>query len=299
MKYTILDSHNYTSYTLPRNIKHIHTANGTDGSGGWVKIARITVTEAYADQPMTFTIAQRRIMQYRIHLLFTNSGSAAATAISEFIITRDNSWTDTNNDPRAYIIKPSDGIFDLYIRKTVSWDRIFVVDFTKADDGGGINYSITWENVHTADSEITGGTEAVKKLYLPTTTNYAGSSSVGGAATYVNGTLTNPPNEIEYAIPFHANPTTGSKSLLNNDGISYKCKEGTADALGWGILLLGNGVSSGTAGNKYGLVRMYPQTGNYYGQIRPVKKLTNNRTYLLPNESGYVILGIKDSNSNL
>lgn len=129
----VLDSGNYTSYALPRNIKHIHTASGTEGSAGWVKIARITVTNLYANHPMTFTIAQRGLMQYRIHLVFVNNGSVAAAAISEFIIARDNSWVDTNNNPRAYIIKPSDGIFDLYIRKTENYDHIFVVDFTKAD----------------------------------------------------------------------------------------------------------------------------------------------------------------------
>jgi hypothetical protein len=84
---------------------------------------------------------------------------------------------------------------------------------------------------------------------------------------------------------------------LNNNGISYKCKEGTASALGWGILLLGNNVNSGTAGNKYGIVRMYPQTGNYYGQIRPVTTLTGTRTYQLPDASGNVILGTKGSTS--
>lgn len=191
MKYTILDSHNYTSYPLPRNIKHVHTASGTEGTAGWVKIARITVTNLYANHPMTFTIAQRGIMQYRIHLVLVNNGSVAAAAISQFIIARDNSWTDTNNNPRAYIIKPSDGIFDLYIRKTEAYDHIFVVDFTKADGSEGDNYSVTWTNVHVAESAITGGTEAVKKLYLPTTTNYAGSSSVGGAATSANKLNTN------------------------------------------------------------------------------------------------------------
>ena len=174
----VLDSLNYTSYALPRNIKHIHTASGTEGTTGWVKIARITVTAAYADHPMTFTIAQRQTMQYRIHLVFGNTASVATTTISQFIITRDNSWTDTNNNPRAYIIKPSEGIFDLYIRKIEGYDHIFVVDFTKADNNEGNNYSVTWTNVHAADSEITGGTEAVKKLYLSTS-----GGTVNGAIT--------------------------------------------------------------------------------------------------------------------
>jgi hypothetical protein len=273
MKYTILDSHNYTSYALPRNIKHIHKANGTDGSGGWVNIARITVTEAYADQPMTFTIAQRRIMQYRIHLLFTNSGSVANTAISEFIITRDNSWTDTNNDPRAYIIKPSDGIFDLYIRKTVSWDCIFVVDFTKADENGGANYSVTWKNVHVADSAITGGTEAVKKLYLPTTTNYAGSSSVGGAATHVETSVAT----TDGARPVFYAYLGDNTRVVYNTNFTYNPSGNVLTA----TTFTGNTFKAGKANTTDGEMLFYNSGGSGVTTLKASAKSTSG-TYLLP-----------------
>lgn len=179
--------------TIPRSIKHIHAASGTEGSAGWVKIARITVTAAYANHPMTFTIAQRRVTQYRIHLVLVNNGSVATAAISEFIIARDNSWTDTNNNPRAYIIKPSDGIFDLYIRKIENYDHIFVVDFTKADDSEGLNYSVTWENVQVADSAITGGTEADKKSYLSTSGGTVSGTLVLSKIQDASGTENNSP----------------------------------------------------------------------------------------------------------
>lgn len=259
--------------TIPRSIKHIHTANGTDGSGGWVKIARITVTEAYADQPMTFTIAQRRIMQYRIHLLFTNSGSAAATEISQFIITRDNSWTDTNNDPRAYIIKPSDGIFDLYIRKTVSWDRIFVVDFTKADDGGGINYSVTWTNVHVDDSAITGGTEAVKKLYLPTTTNYAGSSSAGGAATNVATSVATTAGARPVFYAYLGDNTR----VVYNTNFTYNPSGNVLTA----TTFTGNTFKAGKASTIDGEMLFYNSGGSGVTTLKASAKSTSG-TYLLP-----------------
>lgn len=245
--------------TIPRSIKHIHAASGTEGSAGWVKIARITVTNLYANHPMTFTIAQRGIMQYRIHLVLVNNGSVAAAAISQFIIARDNSWTDTNNNPRAYIIKPSDGIFDLYIRKTEAHDHIFVVDFTKADNSEGDNYSVAWTNVHAADSAITGGTEAVKKLYLPTTTNYAASSSVGGAATSAAKLNTNAgaadrPVYFSGGVPVRCD-TPGSGSwfkgvpLIGTDGVMevgryfdmHSTNTGTTD---WDVRLDASGVSS-------------------------------------------------------
>ena len=227
----VLDSLNYTSYALPRNIKHIHTASGTEGTTGWVKIARITVTAAYADHPMTFTIAQRQTMQYRIHLVFGNTGSVATTTISQFIIARDNSWTDTNNNPRAYIIKPSDGIFDLYIRKIEGYDHIFVVDFTKADNSEGNNYSVAWTNVHAADSEITGGTEAVKKLYLSTSggtvsgtlvlskTQDASGTANNSPALIVGGAATSTHLELDAnEIMAKTDGTSTAALYINNDG---------------------------------------------------------------------------------
>ena len=308
MKYVILDSHNYTSYPLPRNIKHIHTASGTEGSAGWVKIARITVTNLYANHPMTFTIAQRGIMQYRIHLVFVNNGSVAAAAISQFIIARDNSWTDTNNNPRAYIIKPSDGIFDLYIRKTEGYDHIFVVDFTKADNNEGNNYSVTWTNVHAADSAITGGTEAVKKLYLTTTTNYAGSSSAGGDATNANAanvTVTDVPStststdtwKTSYGILFAQNPnTTQSNTLRKSHNLRfYHGPNGTANTVGIGELIVGNNTASGTAGNMQGRLILYSSSSSYHTIVGAAT--SSARTITIPAATGSIILGTKGSTS--
>ena len=267
--------------TIPRSIKHIHKANGTDGSGGWVNIARITVTEAYADQPMTFTIAQRGTMQYRIHLLFTNNGTAAATEISQFIITRDNSWTDTNNNPRAYIIKPSDGIFDLYIRKTVTWDCIFVVDFTKADENGGANYSVTWKNVHAADSAITGGTEAVKKLYLPTTTNYAGSSSVGGAATSAN--------------KLNTNAGAGDRPVYFSGGIPVQCAAPASGSWWKGVpLITTDGVME--IGKYIDFHKSNDSTADYDLRLQYTGTATG-KTVTIPGASGYVALLAKGGTS--
>ena len=281
MQYTILDSHNYTSYPLPRNIKHIHTASGTEGTAGWVKIARITVTNAYANHPMTFTIAQRGIMQYRIHLVLVNNGSVAAAAISQFIIARDNSWTDTNNNPRAYIIKPSDGIFDLYIRKTEGYDHIFVVDFTKADHSEGDNYSVAWTNVHAADSAITGGTEAVKKLYLPSTTNYAGSSSVGGAATSAN--------------KLNTNAGAGDRPVYFSGGVPVQCAAPASGSWWKGVPLIGtDGVTE--IGRMIDFHSTNTSTADYDLRLQYTGSATG-KTVTLPGASGYVALLTKGSTS--
>jgi hypothetical protein len=39
--------------------------------------------------------------------------------------------------------------------------------------------------------------------------------------------------------------------------------QGTASAAGYSILQLGNGTSTGTAGNKYGAIRIYGNKASY------------------------------------
>ena len=120
---------------------------------------------------------------------------------------------------------------------------------------------------------------------------YAGSNSTGGSALTVYGTLTNPSGQTSYAIPFHTDISSGDKSLLNNDGIVYTCKQGTASATGFGIIELGNAIDEGTAGNKYGLIRLYSrQGGGKYVQLYPATKLTANRNIMFPNAAGTVAL---------
>lgn len=75
-----------------------------------------------------------------------------------------------------------------------------------------------------------------------------------------------------------------------NIGFSMYVREGTDSQDGFAALKLGNTTDSGTAGNKYGLVDIYPKTGAYYGRLTTTGTLTANRTYTLPNSSGTVLI---------
>ena len=84
---------------------------------------------------------------------------------------------------------------------------------------------------------------------------------------FVYHTLANPSSDTTYAIPFGGNNTsTGTKQCHVNNGLGYRTKEGTKSAAGVSALLLGNGTTSGTAGNKAGRVRLY-STGTQYIDI--------------------------------
>lgn len=115
-------------------------------------------------------------------------------------------------------------------------------------------------------------------------------SGNASSATQVYGTLTNPTTSTNYPIPFHTGASSANKSLLNNNGLSYTTLEGTASAVGYGILCVGNKTDSGTAGNKYGIVRIYPKTGSKYGQLKVADTMTGDRTYTLPDKTGTVAM---------
>lgn len=118
---------------------------------------------------------------------------------------------------------------------------------------------------------------------------YAGSTTAGGAATTVTITNTENTSEVSKAIPFHDNSAGGPYGLLTNDGLGYRTLNGTASAPGISRIVIGNATASGTAGNKYGVVRIYSRQ-TYYADIQTATTYGANRTFTLPNASGTIAL---------
>lgn len=116
---------------------------------------------------------------------------------------------------------------------------------------------------------------------------YAGSTTAGGAATTVTITNTENTSEVSKAIPFHDDSTGGPYSLLTNNGLGYRTLNGTASALGISRIVIGNATASGTAGNKYGVVRIYSRQ-KFYADIQTASTYGANRTFTLPNKGGTV-----------
>ena len=127
---------------------------------------------------------------------------------------------------------------------------------------------------------INGNAASASKVY---STNTPGSSSHAG-----------------YSIPFFSGPidssspekndtaASGNKTVLHNGEFRLGLLEGTTSADGYAQLVLGNGIASGTAGNKYGKISLY-SSSTYAVQIIPAN-LTGTRTLTLPNASGTVAL---------
>ena len=103
-----------------------------------------------------------------------------------------------------------------------------------------------------------------------------------------------------YSIPFFSGPidssspekndtaASGNKTVLHNGEFRLGLLEGTTSADGYAQLVLGNGIASGTAGNKYGKITLY-SSSTYAVQIIP-GKVKGTRTFTLPDASGTVAL---------
>lgn len=80
----------------------------------------------------------------------------------------------------------------------------------------------------------------------------------------LNHTKTNPTSASVYGLTFHTTANTEEpKYLRTSDGIRCELREGTTSAQGYGALILGNGIDSGTALNKYGLIRIFGNSNSY------------------------------------
>lgn len=138
-----------------------------------------------------------------------------------------------------------------------------------ASNNGGTNYAVYHDNYHPLADSATRATNA----------------------TYEDWTETNPTSITTYYVPFGAgySTNTSNRGLLSNNGFSYRTQQGTASALGFSILNLGNSTGSGTAGNKQGAIRLYANDTTYTelrsqaggnGYIAYLPKLSSAHAYL-------------------
>lgn len=98
---------------------------------------------------------------------------------------------------------------------------------------------------------------------------------------------TNPTTSTLYYLPFITG-TSGNNSGRVNNGVRYQTLEGTASANGYGILILGNGTATGTAGNKYGRLDIFGSSAYCISLVSGAP--TANRTITFPNATGTVAL---------
>lgn len=100
----------------------------------------------------------------------------------------------------------------------------------------------------------------------------------------------NPTSETMYDFTFvpHSTRTTNQKPKVNSDCCVY-LRYGTTSVIGYSILRLGNGTASGSAGNKYGCLRIYSEKSGYVNLL-PTASSTTGRNISLPDKAGTIAL---------
>ena len=131
-----------SNITIPRSTKKIHCAVGTTAKTGYIKFCTLTVTGTYADHAVKFVMSQRSRPPYDLFVQFSSVNSTDCT-INVFSYT-----SNANQGASVYYVKTGTGVFDLYVQKVEAYDHLYVLDVLKADGHEGVQYTITFTDIH-------------------------------------------------------------------------------------------------------------------------------------------------------
>lgn len=130
---------------------YVHSANGTSATAGFVKFASLKITQNYTNAPIEVDILSRgRAMICRLYIQFSNASSADPTLTSFKY--------EGSVDYECYIVKSTTSTWDLYAKKSESYDTIYVVDFKNTYEDSGI--TTTWTNALVTSVPTTNATRA-------------------------------------------------------------------------------------------------------------------------------------------
>ena len=270
---------------IPRSTKHIHTALGTEGSSGYVKIATIKITGTYADHPVEFVISQRGRSPYHLYVQFHGQNNTDPT-LYEF-----KHFAPVNNGVDAYIVKSATSTWDIYIKKAEGYDHIYILDVLKADGDEGLKYSITYTNVHASSVPTTNQTKS-------TAVSFNGNAATATALTTSAGSATQPvyfsngkpvattytlgksvPSNAVFTDTKYTHPTTSGNKHIPSGGSSGQILRWSADGTAvWGAdnnTTYTDFVKSGSSA-AHGLVPAPPKTAG------TTKYLREDGTWVVP-----------------
>ena len=114
-------------------------------------------------------------------------------------------------------------------------------------------------------------------------------------STQIHVTETSPTSPTNYRLVFTSASATGNAHMrINNGDAQLTILEGTTSTTGAEILSIGNGIASGTAGNKRGTFRLYSQSTGY--DDITASNHTGQFIHTLPNSSGTLLNSVNYTN---
>lgn len=162
-------------------------------------------------------------------------------------------------------------------------------NITTANWGTARNISISDSDATNTGTAVSVNGSAAATLKLPATIK-ATLSGNASSATKIYTTSTNPSTITAYTIPFMASTSSGNQSLLMNDSIGFRTREGTQSSFGVAELRLGNSIAVGTGGNKMGAITMYGIGNNSTTLAMSRDSIDSDISLYLPAESGTLAL---------
>ena len=115
-----LDNHFYGS-TQQEGNRYAFSSPGEAGTAGYVLMARIAVTDANADTPITFVLSRRKAWApMTVHVCLANS-TATASVLSTFLYEGANYG--------AFLVQESPLAWAMYVQKSSAYDTITIQDW--------------------------------------------------------------------------------------------------------------------------------------------------------------------------
>ena len=190
----------------------VHSAHGTSSTSGYVQVATFKISAAYQNQPIYLEVAQRGLLFSTLEIRFNNANSTDLTIHSFY----------KTGGITAYIYKSDTSTWDLYIKKSDSYDTINILDYKQSSYLEGV--SVTWTDVMGDTTVPSGATEAT---LLPSAQNtwraiqtngtQIASTSVAYALNFANGNM------------ITVSGTAGSSSAANKIVINHNTVTTTAN----------------------------------------------------------------------
>lgn len=101
--------------------RYAFSSTGVSNTAGFVRMARITITAANADTPLTFVFTQRKAQSpMTVHAVLNNSALTASSL---------SSFTYEGTNYGAYLVHADTLAWDLYVLKSSTWDSITLQDW--------------------------------------------------------------------------------------------------------------------------------------------------------------------------
>lgn len=154
---------------------YVHKATGTSGTAGYVGVARITISGAYTNIPLYFKFDSRSRVSCEVWIQFKNLNGTDPDV--DYIRYFGSELYDVK------IVKADTSIWDVYVKKSESYDAIYISDFFNAYSISGTNeIKVAWTNVHSNGAPSGAISATAMSLGVANNVAYATCGTAAGTA---------------------------------------------------------------------------------------------------------------------